>query len=81
MTRIAAAKIREHFSDTLNRVAYGGERFLIHRRGKPLAAIVPTEDLRALEELEDRIDLKAARKVLKEKGTISWNKLRAELGL
>ena len=81
MTRLAASKIREHFSDTLNRVAYGGERFLLHRRGKPLAAIVSIEDLKALEELEDKIDIKAARKALKEKGTIPYEKIRRELGL
>ena len=81
MTRLAASKIRERFSDTLNRVAYRGERFLLHRRGKPLAAIVPVEDLRVLEEMEDRIDIKAAKKALKEKGRVPYEKIRRELGL
>lgn len=81
MTRMAASQIREHFADTLNRVAYGKERVVLRRRGKDLAAVVPIEDLRTLEELEDRIDLAAARKALKEKGTIPWSKLKAQLGL
>lgn len=76
MTRLAASKIRERFSDTLNRVAYRGERFLLHRRGKPLAAIVPIEDLKVLEEFEDKFDIEAARKALKEKGRIPYEKIR-----
>ncbi|MBI3317959.1 MAG: type II toxin-antitoxin system Phd/YefM family antitoxin [Candidatus Omnitrophica bacterium] len=79
--RISASRVRENFSDTLNRVAYRKERIVLRRRGKDLAAVVPIEDLTLLEEMEDRIDLEAARKALKEKGTISWNKLKAKLGL
>lgn len=81
MTRLAASKVREHFSDTLNRVAYRKERVVLRRRGKDLAAVVPIEDLAFLEEVEDRLDIDAARKALKEKGSIPWSKLKAELGL
>ena len=81
MTRLAASKARESFSDTLNRVAYRKERIVLRRRGKEIAAVVPIEDLAFLEELEDRFDLEAARKALKEKGSIPWNKLKAQLGL
>ena len=44
---VAAAK--SHFSDLLNRAAYSHERFLISKRGKPVAAIVSTADLAQLE--------------------------------
>ena len=81
MTRLAASRVREHFSDTLNRVAYRKERIVLRRRGKDLAAVVPIEDFTFLEEVEDRLDLEAARKALKEKGTVPWSKLKAELGL
>lgn len=81
MTRLTASRVREHFSDTLNRVAYRKERIVLRRRSKDLVAVVPMEDLAFLEEVEDRLDLEAARKALKEKGTIPWNKLKAELGL
>ncbi len=81
MTRLAASKIREQFADTLNRVAYGKERIVLRRRGKDLAAVVPIEDLVFLEKLEDRLDLEAARKALKEKGRIPYEKIRHELGL
>lgn len=81
MTRIAASKMRKDLADTLNRVAYGKERIVLRRRGKDLAAVIPIEDLAFLEELEDRVDLEAARKALKEKGRIPWEKVKAELGL
>lgn len=81
MIHLAASRVREHFSDTLNRVAYRKERIVLRRRGKDLAAVVPIEDLAFLEDVEDRLDLEAARKALKEKGTIPWSKLKAELGL
>ncbi len=49
--------------------------------GKELAAVVPIEDVKLLEELEDRLDLEVAREALKEEGTIAWEKVKAELGL
>ena len=78
---LTASKARDAFADTINRVAYRGERIVLRRRGKPLAAMVPVEDLAFLEELEDRIDIAAAKKALKEKGRIPYEKIRRELGL
>jgi prevent-host-death family protein len=48
----------------VNRAAYGKERVVVKRRGKALAAIVPIEDIEALEELEDEIDERIAAKRL-----------------
>ena len=81
MTRLSASAVREEFSETLNRVAYKGERIVLERRGKDVAALVPVEDLELLELLEDRMDLEAARKALKEHGSISLDELKAELGI
>ena len=81
MTRLSASAVREEFSETLNRVAYRGERIVLERRGKDVAALVPVEDLELLEQLEDRMDLEAARKALKEQGSISLDELKAELGI
>jgi hypothetical protein len=42
------------------------------------------EDLELLERLEDRIDIEAAREALtevREHGTVSWEKLKSDLGL
>lgn len=81
MKHVAASEVRESFAETLNRVAYQGERVVMHRRGKPVAALVSLEDLAALEALENERDLSAARKALREKGSVPLEKLKADLGL
>lgn len=78
--------IRSRLADTLNRVAYQGERVVLERRGKGVAAIVPMEDLAALERMEDEKDAHEAKKALtdmKRKGLkpIPWEQVKAELGL
>ncbi len=78
--KLTASTTRQNFADILNRAAYGGERIVVHRRKKPVAAVVPMEDLEFLEALEDRIDITEARKRLKEP-TIPWSKIKKELGL
>jgi prevent-host-death family protein len=80
MTTITTVEAREHFSDMLNRTAYGKERIVVTRRGRELAAILPVEDLRLLEELEDLGDLREAVKALEEPGEISMEDLKKELG-
>jgi prevent-host-death family protein len=84
MTRLSVNSVRKELAETLNRVSYKGERVVVERRGKGVAAIVPVEDLELLEALEDRLDLDAARAALKEaeiKGTVSWARLKKELGV
>jgi prevent-host-death family protein len=76
-----AARVREQFAEALNRVGYGKERVVIERHGKPVAALVPIEDLETLRALEDRIDLEAARDVLKQTDALPWAKVKAALGL
>jgi prevent-host-death family protein len=78
---ISTSQIRDNLADALNRVAYGGERIVLQRRGKGIAALVPMEDLAALEELEDAGDIKAARKALKEKSRISLSEYRKKHGI
>jgi prevent-host-death family protein len=80
MTRIAASEAREKLATILNEVAFGGERILLHRHGKDVAAVVPIEDLELLEALEDKMDLGLARKALAEKGSrVKWEELKKEL--
>ena len=81
MSKITAVDARQQFADIINRSTYAKERIVITRRGKDLAAVVPIEDLKLLEEIEDHIDLEAARKALKESGSVPWKKVKAELGL
>lgn len=82
MTRLAASEARHQFAEVVNQVAFGGERIVLHRHGKDVAALVPVADLELLEELENRMDLDAARAALREKGDrVKWGKLKKELDL
>jgi prevent-host-death family protein len=78
--KVASSAARNQFSDLVNRAAYGGERVILHRRKKPVAAVVPLSDLELLEHLEDRIDLEDARRRLKEP-TVPWTRIKRDLGL
>lgn len=81
---ISTVSARQHFSDLINRVAYGKDRVVLTRRNRPLAVVIPFEDMALLEEIEDREDLKAARAALREikrTGTIPWRQIKKELGL
>ncbi len=84
MVRKPVSEAREDLAETLNLVRYKGERIVLHRRGRDVAALVPVEDLQLLEDLEDRIDLEVAREALKEaekEGTISWSEVKKKLGI
>ena len=72
MTIVTVVRAKNELSDLLRRAEYGGERVVVHRHGKPVAAIVSTGDLRRLETLEDAEDVADAAAALKEaraKGT------------
>ena len=82
MTRLAASEARLQFAEVVNQVAFGGERVVLHRHGKDVAAIVSVSDLELLEQLENRVDLDAARDALKETAPrVKWSKLKKELDL
>ena len=78
--KVASSTARSEFADIVNRAAYAGERVIVHRRKRPVAAVVPLSDLELLEQLEDRIDLEDARKRLNEP-TVPWKKIKKDLGL
>jgi prevent-host-death family protein len=78
---INVVKIRSRLADTINRVKYQGERVVLERRGKGVAALISIEDLNMLEKLEDEYDVRAARAALREKGAIPWEQVKKELGL
>lgn len=79
---LSATEARDGFGETLNRVTYGKERVVVSRRGKPIAVLVPLEDLALLEQLEDEVDLDAARSALAEsEERIPYDDVRRELGL
>lgn len=84
MAQVNTVDARAQFSEIINRAAFGKERIILTRRGKEIVAVVPIEDVKLLEALEDRIDLEEARTALleaKKKGTVSWQKIKKDLRL
>ena len=84
MGQVSTVDARKQISEIINRAAFGKERMILTRRGKELVAVVPIEDVKLLEALEDKMDLEEARTALsesKKKGTVSWEKMKKELGL
>ncbi|MDD5673118.1 MAG: type II toxin-antitoxin system prevent-host-death family antitoxin [Chitinivibrionales bacterium] len=89
MVHIPVSEFKNEISETLNRVVYTGERVLLQRHGKDVAALVSMNELKLIEEIEqmeDEIDLKEALKILHkikagENGVVSWDEAKKELGL
>ena len=50
--RVGTQEAKTHLSEYINRVRYGGERVVIERHGKPVAALVGVDDLARLEKEE-----------------------------
>ena len=43
--KISTLEVRQRLGNILNRVAHRNDQFIIERKGKPLAAVVPVERL------------------------------------
>jgi len=81
-TTVSTSKARIDFAEMINLVAYRGERVVLDRHGKPIAAIIPIDDLVFLEEIEERMDVEAAKRALaKSNERIPYERIRQELGL
>lgn len=48
-TEIPVTQARDELAELINRVAYGHERIILTRHSKPVACLVPPEDLQRLE--------------------------------
>ena len=55
MKEINIAKAKDSFSEIVARVSYSGERVLIKRRDKVVAAIVPLQDLEKIQAADGEI--------------------------
>ena len=81
MTNLSVSQLRSHISDFVGRAAYAGQRFIVQKNGKPACAIVSMEDLELIETMEDKIDIRAAKKARRRKTSIPWKKAKKQLGL
>ena len=73
--------VRNTFSEYLNLACYQGQRIVIQRRGKPVAALISVENLELLNALEDQADVKAAKKARKERGGVTLDQYCKKHGL
>ena len=82
MLRVKTSQARSDLAELLNQVAYSGQRVVLHRRGKNVAALVSMADLELLRALEDRLDHQAMDQALAEGGQpVPWERVKADLGL
>jgi prevent-host-death family protein len=50
---VSVADAKKHLSELLGRVAYGGERIIISKRGKPMAVMIPPNEASAEQNLSE----------------------------
>jgi prevent-host-death family protein len=50
LTVIGTFEARARLAELLNRVAFGGERILIERHGKPVAGLVSADEVKRLDD-------------------------------
>jgi len=80
MLRKSATDARSDISALVDTVHFTKERAIIQKRGKDVVAIVPMEDLRALERLETLIDIRDAEAALKKGGGRPFLEVLEEMG-
>ena len=82
MTTLTVTEARHHWSALVNRVAFKGDRIVLSRNGKDIAALVSAEDIAMLKALEDRIDIQEAERRLADGQPLrDYEDVRKELGL
>jgi len=58
-TPISVAKAKSHISELIAKSQYSHERFIITKRDKPVAVLVSLDDLKVLEQYEEKQGLAA----------------------
>lgn len=62
---LQVTEARSNLGEIITQAYYAGDRFVIKRRGKPLAAICSIKDLERLERLEREEDARKLRRAMK----------------
>ena len=84
MINVTVSEFRNKISDVINQVGVKGERVILRRNKKDVVAMVPVEDLKILEALEDKLDVFLAKEALAEHGDadfIPWEEIKSRYGL
>ncbi len=84
LKRVSVVKLRDCLADVINRAGYTGERIILTRHDKPVAAIVPVDDAEFMERYEDEYWGRAAQESLDEMERtgakpIPWEQVKREL--
>jgi len=61
---IVVRDTRQNMADIIGNVFYGNQRYIIERKGKPVAAVISIEDYKFLERVEDMIDSKLLKEAI-----------------
>jgi prevent-host-death family protein len=78
----SVSEARQEFAELVTRAGYSGERTILERHGRPVAAIVSADDLALLELIEIELDLDAVRAALADPANatpIPWSKVRGRV--
>ena len=81
METVKISDMRGQISPLADQVCHHGKRIWVERNGRPVFVMVSVEDCETLEALEDKLDLQAVRKALKDDDWTSHEELKKELGL
>ena len=82
MADVTVSELRADMATAVNRVAFGKERLIVQRQGKALAALVPMEDIEALEAFEDGLWVELAKERMAQPGEdIPWEQVKKDAGL
>ena len=82
MADIPISEARDNLADIVSRAEHTQERTVLTRRGKPVAALIPIQELREIEAAEDAADIAAARDALADPAPrIPHAEVMRELGL
>lgn len=84
MSLVPVSKARQDMKDLVNRVAYGKERIYLTSHDKKMVAIVPIEDVEALEAMETAEDIRVAEERIiraEKEGTYTSDELKKRFSL
>jgi PHD/YefM family antitoxin component YafN of YafNO toxin-antitoxin module len=73
MSTVTVTELKEEFRKTTGRVELAGERVIVLRNSREAFALIPIDDLRLLEMIEDKMDALEALKSLEDpRPSIPW---------
>lgn len=84
MLNVTISEFRSKIADIINDVGIRGERVILKRNKKDIVAMIPIEDLKILEALEDKIDALLVKEALADhecNELIPWDEIKARYGL